>query len=414
MPPRSPRILVIDEFHAAFGGDDALRREVRDVEGVPKTLYLVRGDRIFVFDKLVALVKALPPVTGPDRAAAIFALVEEAFISPIAAVRDWGIVPRPYHVLVAAGGGFRIGHRPFDALLPGVFLEREALENALVRLLLGGTLPGDGDFVYRGQAFEAGSGFDLAALPSVPDIGDRGPGIDHPDLDLGGTAFLPGAPYREGFPLVSRAMFDVVAAAHCGWRWVERRALTSVGAREGYPGLALDAFPLARLNDLLAGSPGVDLDDIRDTRAAFPALAPLTDAVFGQLLTNYENSCLLGHNIAGADNGFLFFVLGVLASGGTITGHAAIEVGLMTVFSVLRGNAAAAAMEVGLACRAYSHALYGLVAGISLAMDFLGQDEARSELCGERVTTFHDFMRRGQKSRRTLSASQQTTGFPAS
>lgn len=50
------RMIVMDEFHYHMG-DDALRENLRAIDGVPGVSYQVQGEKVFVFQKLLQLVK---------------------------------------------------------------------------------------------------------------------------------------------------------------------------------------------------------------------------------------------------------------------------------------------------------------------------------------------------------------------
>lgn len=47
----------MDEFHNHHMNDDVIRERLRSIDGIPGVSYQVYGDNVFVFEKLVQLVK---------------------------------------------------------------------------------------------------------------------------------------------------------------------------------------------------------------------------------------------------------------------------------------------------------------------------------------------------------------------
>ncbi|MDS0808335.1 hypothetical protein NUV28_36430, partial [Burkholderia cenocepacia] len=129
--------------------NDPLREALREIEAIPNAKYLVRNGRVFVFEKLVQLVRetgAQPK--APQLADLARSLIEDATVSAEEAVSKWSIVPEPYVVESVAEGDdatqqFEIRHKPFNAFVPGAFSSREATHATLVKLLLGEVVDGE-------------------------------------------------------------------------------------------------------------------------------------------------------------------------------------------------------------------------------------------------------------------------------
>ncbi|MEH5058225.1 hypothetical protein [Citrobacter braakii] len=51
------RFFCMDEFHNHHMNDDVIRERLRSIDGIPGVSYQVYGDNVFVFEKLVQLVK---------------------------------------------------------------------------------------------------------------------------------------------------------------------------------------------------------------------------------------------------------------------------------------------------------------------------------------------------------------------
>lgn len=100
-----PRVLFVDEMGSYFGGqNDHLKEALRVIDGVPNAKYLVRDGLVFVFDKLVQLVKERQSDQSDTPVAELACnLVDEATVSAKEAVEAWGVVPVPYEMKTVAG-----------------------------------------------------------------------------------------------------------------------------------------------------------------------------------------------------------------------------------------------------------------------------------------------------------------------
>eukprot|EP01132_Coremiostelium_polycephalum_P020763 gene20763-24669_t len=227
------RMLFVDEYSNFLGGlNDTLKEELRKVSGVPNATYLVNDGKVFVFDKLVHLVKERqkeqPHAQLQEMARSLtveelaLSLIAEATVSAKEAVEAWGVVPVPYQTetlaamdtatLESRATGRLILHRPFNARMPGDFQEEGDVKAAFANLLVGGVLPGSGDFTYRGQPMTLRDPLDLALLPARPEI-PEGPAAE-------GWVYtaLGNVEFEAGFEPVSEVMFNAVKETEAKWR----------------------------------------------------------------------------------------------------------------------------------------------------------------------------------------------------
>jgi hypothetical protein len=85
--------------------EDTLKEQLRQVSGIPNAAYLVEGEQVFIFAKLVAKVNAYTKA-HPGVPVAAFAadLVPDAIASIEEAVNQWHVVPDPYRVRPGQSG----------------------------------------------------------------------------------------------------------------------------------------------------------------------------------------------------------------------------------------------------------------------------------------------------------------------
>ncbi|EPV6135598.1 hypothetical protein ACV8B9_004867 [Escherichia coli] len=87
----SGRFFCLDEFHNFHMSDDVLRERLRSIDGIPAVSYQVNGENVFVFEKLVQLVKQ----NGHNLESAL-ALVPKATMTAAEAIEAWSVFPEPY------------------------------------------------------------------------------------------------------------------------------------------------------------------------------------------------------------------------------------------------------------------------------------------------------------------------------
>lgn len=180
------------------------------IDGVPKTPCAVEGDRVFVFRKLMSLVgRSMRP--GVDLGDLSRSLVPSARVSPLEAVRQWGVTPKPFVGGMHPGGLYAIRHKAFDAWLPGRYRRELDMHRALADLLMGKVLQGEGDFVHKVQAMSLCEPLDVSRLAPRPPALSVEPPAERGHARLRHATFLP------GFAPLSEALFQKVQALDSTW-----------------------------------------------------------------------------------------------------------------------------------------------------------------------------------------------------
>lgn len=432
----SGQTVFFDEYGyyaQALFNDDRLKEELRNVQGIPNATYLVEGEQVFVFDKLLQLVKdrrkAHPEVSLGDLAAR---MVGEATVSAVEAVRDWNVVAEPYEVVDRPDGGdVMIRHRQFNARIPEVFKDREAAQGALVCLLLGIPQPTGGDFVYRGQALSLCDPLDPVLLPPRPAFHVE------PLAEPSGYMALRSLDYRPGFDPVSRDVFDKVKELSYWWHTTARAASLQASRQAadvwrmvvGHP----TGLQLSLLDDKKAVVPGYAEQEGAELRNLYPELSMLSDGALYDWYDRYQSEyCFARGWTPIRDDEFLFYLLGKVAWRFSLattnlvrfvasllsdverehSGEAAVFVGRWSAYALLRGDDLAVAFAFGKAAQLYDLTLATLAHRIADAMHCLAYDEARVGQRGSDIKTFNDFVRSARGgSMRTVIAEQVLGDF---
>lgn len=408
-----PRVLVVDEYSSFFGGQsDRLKEELRAIEGVPNAAYLVMDGGVFVFDKLVQLVKERqkeqPHAELQEMARSLtveelaLSSIAEATVSAKEAVEAWGVVPVPYQTetlaamdtatLEARATGRLILHRPFNARLPGEFQDEGDVQAAFAKLLVGGILPGNGDFTYRGQPMTLRDPLDLALLPARPAIQDATEPAGWVYTALGNVEF------EAGFEPVSEMMFNAVKETEAKWRGdIARAAKYAQGKAADVWAMAANLH-LEALNDPSDEVPGeYGQKELTQLRSLYPELSMLSDGSLYSQFDVFQMECrFINGWSANRDDDFLFYLLGKVAD--RKNDHdTAKEVGEWVAAALLHGAALDAALEFGRSADRYNQAIGKLAHRIADAMRFLADDKNAKDLRGHPITTMGDTFRLGRK-----------------
>lgn len=406
-------VLVVDEFSSYFGAqNDRLKEELRAVEGVPNAAYLVKDGAVFVFDKLVQLVKERqkeqPHAQLQEMARSLtveelaLSLIAEATVSAKEAVEDWGVVPVPYQTktfatmytaaLEAPATGCIILHRPFNARLPGDYQDEGDVQAAFANLLVGGVLPGSGDFTYRGQPMTLREPLDLALLPARPEIQEAAEPAGWVYTALGNVEF------EAGFEPVSEVMFNATKETEAKWRGDIARAAKYAQDRADDVWAMAANLHLEALNDPSDEVPGeYGQNELTQLRSLYPELSMLSDGSLYSQFDVFQMECrFINGWSANRDDDFLFYLLGKVAD--RKNDHdTAKEVGEWVADALLHGKALDDALEFGRSADRYNQAIGKLAHRIADAMRFLAGDKNEADLRGRPITTMGDTMRLGRK-----------------
>jgi len=207
------RQFLLYELHT-LKGDDELREQLRLIDGVHAVSYQVRGEKVFVFEKLVQLVKQ----NGHNLASAI-SLISQATIPATEVVEEWSIFPQPYYRAPDdSGQGQVICHYFFNACLPRKYADSGSCIKDAAGLLLGYHVDGKGDFVYRGQSMVLREPFSLDCLPAQPDW------VVPPGECTAVYTHLWNTDFVSGFAPVTKSLFAGVKLAE--WEWNHAIAAT--------------------------------------------------------------------------------------------------------------------------------------------------------------------------------------------
>ncbi|HCF9660087.1 TPA: hypothetical protein NI776_001814 [Pseudomonas aeruginosa] len=406
------RVLIVDEFSSYFGAqNDRLKEELRAIEGVPNAAYLVKDGGVFVFDKLVQLVKERqkeqPHAQLQEMARSLtveelaLSLIAEATVSAKEAVEAWGVVPVPYQTetlatmdtaaLEARATGRIILHRPFNARLPGDYQDEGDVKAAFATLLVGGVLPGSGDFTYRGQPMTLRDPLDLALLPARPAILEATEPAGWVYTALGSVEF------QAGFEPVSEVMFNAVRETEAKWRGDIANAAKHAQERAAEVWAQAAGLRLETLNDPTDELPEDGEEDFPELRALYPELSMLSDGTLYLLFDVFQMECrFINGWTANRDDDFLFYLLGKVAD--SKSDHdTAKEIGEWVADALLHGKALDDALEFGRSADRYNQAIGKLVHRIADAMRFLAEDKKATDLRGHPITTMGDTMRLGRK-----------------
>lgn len=394
--------LFLDEANYYLRNlDENLKEELRQIDGVPNATYAVQNGQVFVFNKLLKLVNEARALR-PDAPLADLALdlLPDATVSAKEAVEIWHVDIEPFDWVVNPAGGKMIRHRAFNARLPGSFEHESEAHQAFATLLLGGVLPGSGDFTYRGQAMTLCEPLDTSLLPPRPCF-DRLPRAES-DLAAEETPVA----YQHGFEPISEALFNDVIKREAEWRKDTRRAERYAHDRAADIWSRAASLGLERLNVAEATVPDYAELDCAELRLLYPELAMLSDGTLYELFDVYQNECCyISGWTAYRDDNFLFYVIGRLATSREERDNAE-TVGRWACFALLVGDSLDAAMAFARSASAYDRAISSLAERTKGAMRFLASDKFWIERRGRAITTLGDRFRMGRKYR---SASTQVT-----
>jgi hypothetical protein len=378
-------IIVLDEmgyYHPAL--DDRLIETLRDLEGVENAEYVVAGDMIFVFNKLVSLVKKhLKEHPGADPREFAPAMVPAATMPIADAVKNWRVVPLGFKIERVAWG-FRILHTELKAHLPKDFATMDEANDALVSLLKDESIPGDGSFAYRGQNYIYTHSMDPDLLPEKPEVLRKCPAAQRTITTLGGTQFFP------GFSPVSKARFERIQAIEK--RWVNDRERIKSDALHNIDKLwrLLENFSWEACDGVDAEIPEYGREDLIKLRKLYHGLKRLSDKSLYHNFDAFQSSCRYLNNWEPSyDTGFLFYLLGQYFGWDT-GGPAQEEFGEFAGHAILSGLPFAEALNWAEAAQSYDTSVRKLAWRTDCAMRFLKAEKDRVPGRGPEVFTMTD------------------------
>lgn len=387
------RLVILDEASHYYGNpEDDLKEQLRDLDGVPNATYWVKDGQVFVFAKLVKLVRDrlndLPDMPLIDLARSLIPL---AMVSAKEAVTQWGIVPEPYKIDVRDGCDVKIQHTRLNSFLPGAFKDWRDLENTLESLLLGNIRSGSGEFIFRDQPMSLYEPINIALLPSRPFVRQVA------DPERVGYSLLHNVTYKTGFAPVSESLFDAIKELEVTWKNDITRV--SMYARKHVAEVWAQAtsFQLDTLIVEMDNEPEHEQQDVAEVRTLYPELDMLSDGALYELFDEFQREwfCIMGWT-ASRDDEFLFYLLGKVVKHqkemDTDT-QKYIDLGQWFAYAVLNGDPLEAAVNFAHEASLYDIAISRLAARVAEAMKFISESKDQTEQRGKPITTVNDIFR---------------------
>ena len=384
----------IDESPILFLRDE-LKEKILSVEGVIKVRYKVEGERCFVFD---ALLRRVGELQRANRETPIAELVTQAlpdaWMSAQKAITEYKIVPLPFK-LIDLDGKLAILHEPFNAVLPPRFDTESDRQEALAQLLLGERLPGEGEFVFRGQAMTQLEPLDLNLLTTMPELGD---------LPMPGRKIylrLEHIRYHPEMPQLTEQQFNELKEKELTWatgklaigEWVYAKAELLWQQLLGL----IDLLP--QVEDEI---PDYEEENARALRSLYPELKKLSDSALFWLYDNYEYDVYQASSWeAERSYGFLCYLFGCLAE--PEEDDTTRDIGEFVGYALLSGKELGEAIAFAKSCWDYDLAMAKLAMYLRYCAWYLEEvpDGSVTRLVGERVGTFGDWVESaGLKARR--------------
>lgn len=305
--------MIVDEYQHLFSDSeskDRLRQMLCSTEGIPNVQYLVKNGKVFVFEKLVSLMQN-EKSNEPEKARELLPL---AWLTPMQAVMDWEVVPYPFEVHgTSNSNSWHLYHPKLDAIIPKKFDTWDQVNEALVILLLGYSVPPDPTelmsnnlFYYEQQAFKSLTDLDVIPADPLAQWDDMTDGINE---------ILPVSQYRPGHPLLTEMIFSEIGSISDQWKgklewmycWVKNNDLAIS---------KITTLPLNKVNEGY-GSFGPwnqnedDKRSIATLRGSYPELNELNDLALYLLFHDFKVSCNNRRGAgAGRDIDFLFYAVG--------------------------------------------------------------------------------------------------------
>lgn len=381
--------LFYDEF-SLLRSNDPLVVKLRQIEGVPNATYLVRGEQVFVFDKLVELVEAFGMrIDDPELPDLARQLVDAASVSPADAIALWKVLPAPYELKELTSGEIAVLHKPFDAHLAEYFKSKEEAHPTLTKLLMGENVDCLGNFVYRGQALVLREPLTLnldrftMPAPVVPESAD----------EKGLWCRLASVKWLPGFSPVSEFFFAKVKETEAAWRYACASMELVANRQRADAWARAEKLDLARLNTTDDAIPDNWREASEGLRECYPELGTLSDHTLWSMYDAYQMEYWhMNSWEPSRDEEFIFYLAGYLADPATAR-YSAVSTGKWFGYHWMLGNGLGEARQFACSVRSNMDFLDNLVSRISDAMIFLEHEARAKDLRGRKISVFSDMMR---------------------
>lgn len=375
--------------------EDSIKEALRKINGVPDTSYLVNNGKVFVFKKLLRLVSERcnkNPIELPADDV-VRDLVSKSYMPALEAVEQWGVIPEYIDIEVnkVQRNEFKLRHIVFNAWLPGTFHNKAELNKALANLLVGGIQQGKGDFDYQGQSMTLCEPFDIASLPSRPELPDLEGHKDVSDYHLKTTE------YHSEFTPISEALFNQVKELEALWADASAYIRTYVHKHINHLWQITGTIGLEEFTSESEDVNKNDQEIIDELRRIYPELSMLSDGHFYEFYDDYQCECCMNRGWSVCrDDSFLVYLMGK-----TVTleadGFTSKRMGYWLAYALLQGESKENAKAIAKEAILYGDALTPLALKIDLVMRFIQQNKPSPPLSGKAITTFIDLFRIGRK-----------------
>lgn len=366
------KIVIVDEYWRAFGGNQQLERALLRLPGVPNARYLVRGEQVFVFKRLLEQVQeqAIDPATVPE---AVMALLATSWVAPFIAVKDYQIVPVGY-AIERIEGGFCLQHDELEARVPALFLSHCEAQRALADILVGRTIASTGDFQYEGQwlQFNSPLTLDLPAKPSLL--------VDACRKECSGDVSPAG--FEPGLSAFDQTFYSAVATLASDWD-AERHSLLSLPDHDlpdVWAMLATRVLPHPVFTtDLEAPAYAEENTEALKLMSMYPELSHLSKQQVYDHFYSFMSERLHRLDVeAVRDEDFALYLLGTQVHP-MQNEELAVARGAYAWFALKRAFSWEQACEFAMGCEAYGEALWALRGRVSSAMRMLYNKRTRQE-----------------------------------
>lgn len=399
--------LCLDEFHTItqpHRQSEAIIERLRDIPDIPQVRYQVIADKVFVFDKLIYLIKndAIPLEAINSNTVAPF--LAKAWVTPYEAVTEWKIIPIPYTIREAPSHLWEIRHTAFNASMPILFESKTAVDQALALLLVGDTINGAGDFCFEGQPLKLVQPLSPHKLPPRPIISGN-EGSHHSRFPILSTI-----EFRTEFPPINEKDFQELQQLELLWA-NSLEHIDDVLYRTPDQ-VVWNLWPAQITEEQLLNAavdiPADKLNAVELLRKMYPQLHQLTDRALYTLYDNYQDS----HDFHSwkeptVDKDFLFYLLGQSQHDSAELTHVGTRFsGRLQLFALLQGKNYSAAVTFMKTCSLYHRTILGVAHTILQAYSFIEYRNKYPNM-GFPVTTQSDLFKNSRAKESKLMYVQQ-------
>lgn len=409
--PTTSHLFFDEAAYFLVKPNDDLRETLREVDGVPNASYQVRGDRVFVFEKLLRLVDAVGMKReNPEFSGIVRHLVDDACVTSREAVEQWRLIPEPYELEPLPGGYLAIRHKPFNARVPGVFATTEATWPVLTRLLMGEVVPGEGQFEFNAQPLTLIEPLSLDGLTMAAPVVERAVVANSMWMNLERVE------WRAGFAPVPQSLFLKAKETEVAWNHARASMEETAGERVADIWTQAHKLEFERLNGPGDTAMEDEREQVEGLRECYPELSMLSDATLWSMYDTFQLECwqMGSWDDPVRDEQFVFFLIGCLGGSADLR-YSASDRGRWVAYYLMHASPLDHALDLVRQVVVNIGLVNTVARRIADAMKFVEQDAHATDRRGPKVSTFGDMFRIGRKSNTGLTTITQTwpmTGAP--